>query len=237
MSENPPRQVDIKNLSRMTLWANTPGVEGRRSRLAWSTIDWNPRITIFTNDPGDTENKGMIACGMDYRVFEGFVDEFRKVINRPESSKQVINNLNKERRIRNKLWFGKDEDGIVWICVEEEARPKIVFRFEMHDWHEFIDSTGKPMTPAFGSVRTANAYLNVLHAAMTDILVQDVQTMSESRKPKGNGNGGGGGYSRNNNGGRNNGGGSYDRNERREEPRQPTKPASSSSDGFDDLTF
>lgn len=182
MSEATTNQVKIVDFSRLSLYTSTPGVEGKRSRMSFGARDGNPRITVFTNDPRDTIAKGVISAAMNPETFMVFVNRFKNIVRSTTEVKDRIdcygsrweNNKKVEDRVLlSTIWFGRDAEGIIWISVVADGRPKIRFDFRMSDWHHvYVD--GKQIDEATASAFEAGSKIHLIESAMTEQILKNL---------------------------------------------------------------
>jgi hypothetical protein len=171
----PEQQHQFKELDKFTMYTNAPGVENRRSRLQWSSYRGNPRITVFTGVPTDT-NKGVISAAMNPETFFVFLELMKEVIeSRGETRRKIDcdtnlkaadNTMTKERILSSSIVFGKDSAGVVWISLVAENRPKIKFDFKISDYHRIYQEDGTQFTEAQASCLQARAATTALKEIM-----------------------------------------------------------------------
>lgn len=175
MSDEQQVRPQIQDLNKIMMFTETPGVQGKRSKLAWSVRDGNPRITIFTNDPKDQTNKGIIYSPMNPETFYAFTDLFEQTIKSQPNTKYKIDCLTsardssgnpkpEEKALLSEIWFGKDEAGLMWISLVSANRPKIKFVFRISDYHR-IYKDGTPLTESEASCLQATATIRILKNA------------------------------------------------------------------------
>ena len=172
MSEQAEQPVRIIDFERLSMWTPTPGAPGKRARLAFGIRDGNPRITVFTNDPNDKVNNGVIYAAMNPETFYGFLELFSAVLRAKEETKFKVqcfgtrwenDKPTKEKILISDLCFGRDAEGVIWICIIADNRPKIKFEFNISDYHLLVDSDGKQFDKARASRLEAGAKLALLH--------------------------------------------------------------------------
>lgn len=176
MTTETPRPIII-DLKRVMMFADTPGVEGKRSKLVWSVRDGHPRISVFTNDPKDTTNKGIISAPMNPETFYTFLDLIESSVKADGEIIYKIECLTAKRDAEGKVnyndkvhvsdaYAGKDANGMVWISlvVPNTNRPKIKFNFKISDYHK-IYKGGVPLTESEASCVQATATVNIVRAA------------------------------------------------------------------------
>jgi hypothetical protein len=191
-----------------------PGM--KPSSLGWGLYSNNPRIIVYTNDPGDTVDYGKIAAHLDTPTFYAFIDAIRLAADdKLPDGKVVFQNKNfiypKGQRsetpvIQSQLVVGRDEDGAIWISVLAKERPKIKFYFITPEFHTLLNGKGEPLGKGLVSQMYARAYASMLeqmygHLSVTEY-VEPVKKPQQGQGGAGQGGGNRGGY-----GGQQSGGG------------------------------
>lgn len=175
MAEIQPEIPKIQSLAKYSLFAKAPGVEGRNSQLVWSVREGNPRITVFTRVPNDT-NKGVLTAAFDPETFKIFLDLFEAIIRKPDDDRNQCDcdthvydaqGNRGEKVLGAKVTFGK-KDGIVWIGVTSNGRPQIKFDFKLSEYHRFYKNDGTQYTESEMSVLKALAVVRTLRDITTD---------------------------------------------------------------------
>lgn len=171
--DDTPQKTLIQEMNRYGMFTPAPGVEGKRSRLAWGVLYDNPRITVFTNIPND--KNGVISAPMNPEIFFTLLDSIEKVALGENNNKGYIEcytapktdngRQSNERILLSQVWYGKDENGIVWICLIAADRPKIKFEFKISDFHKIFKGDGTQLTESEGSVLECIAKTRGLRAA------------------------------------------------------------------------
>lgn len=159
----------FNELAKFAMFTPTPGVENKRAKLAWVVRDGFPRISVNSNNPSDKVN-APISAAMNPETFMAFLDELIKIANGPNSTKMQIEcytglrgegALPGDKVLASNLWFGKDDDGMVWISVTAKDRPQIKFEFQISDYHVFRRPSGA-LSKSEASVIQACAVANSL---------------------------------------------------------------------------
>jgi hypothetical protein len=172
MSEQAEQPIRIQDFERLQMWTPTPGAAGKRAKLSFGIRDGNPRITVFTNDPNDKISSGVIYAAMNPETFYTFLELFGNVVRAKEEIKYKINCFGtrwendkptKDKVLISDLCFGRDAEGMIWICVIADNRPKIKFEFNISDYHLLMDGDGKQFDKARASRLEASAKLALLH--------------------------------------------------------------------------
>lgn len=158
-------EVKIRNrvLDKYNMYATSTNLDFRQTpRLVWSEWRGNPRITVYTNNPKDTLNYGMINAPMNPETFFAFLNELEDMANGPNGVKGNLACYTRfknpeggygEKTLLSNLLFGKDDEGMIWLSVISGTRPKIKFEFTISDFHEFTFSDGRPVDKASSSKR------------------------------------------------------------------------------------
>ncbi len=171
----PNTDAKIHDLEQFTLWTETPDKPGFRSRMAFGERNGAPRITVFTNQ--DTVK--VVYVGMTPMVFEIFLEQLEKIARgEPGKALHIVNHDrapgsdpksdNPEMIVRNKLWYGKDNDGIVWLAIEQNNVKNTRFQLLPSPWHSFVKEGGVPLTAAEGSQLYTLALINAMRRAYTN---------------------------------------------------------------------
>lgn len=156
-----------------TFWANTPNRKGFRCRLVFGERNGNPRITHYPNLEKESENEKTVVCsvGFDPMTFWEFLRRFELIIRGPEGGKDHIENRARKKNedgtpgdwyIMNSLRFGKDEEGVVWIAIQDERVPNVRYLIENSAYHNFFREDGTRVSRAEGSKAYAMALVDLL---------------------------------------------------------------------------
>lgn len=170
----PNTLAKIHDLEQFTLWTDTPDKPGFRSRMTFGERNGAPRITVFTNQ----EPIKVVYVGMTPMVFEIFLEQLEKIARgEPGKALHIVNHdrapgsdpksENPEMIVRNKLWFGKDNEGIVWVAIEQNNVKNTRFQLLPSQWHSFVKEGGVPLTAAEGSQLYTLALINAMRRAYT----------------------------------------------------------------------
>lgn len=213
--QRPQRKKNALDNAQLSLSANCPTAQGKRSSLSMNVIANNPRITVYTNDPNDANNNyGKITANLNLPVFGIYLEMLQQAVDfvptpeKPEF-KTIIGNKNfifpggqrsKEPVPVSELHVGKNKEGVVWVAVLDKSgkdRPRIQFPFTVSNFHDLRWGDGTALTPAEVSVLAARSHLRIWRDVMYQLVVNEYV---EPPKKEFNGNGGGN---------RNGGGGNY----------------------------
>jgi len=171
----PNAEARIHDLEHFTLWADTPDRPGYRSRMAFGERNGAPRITVF---PNTEANAPVLWAGFDPIIFYRLLNQFEAIVKGENGQTGHIENMgagpNAERGkppkesdliVRNILHFGKSQDGIVWMAIEQQGAKNIRFLFTTSMWHHFLKADGSAFTPTEASVNTALSFIQSLRIA------------------------------------------------------------------------
>lgn len=172
----PNDQAKIHDFEQFTLWTNTPNRPGFRSRMTFGERNGAARISVFPNSESGIK---VLFVGMHPMIWMEFLRRFEAIAKGPAGSKDKIENLDRDpntertadadavkKIVRNVLWFGKDEEGVCWIAVEQVNVPNIRFKILSSVWHNFFKPDGTRITPEEGSAAQTVALIESLRQAM-----------------------------------------------------------------------
>lgn len=217
--------------------------KGKWASLNWGYFGNQARLTIWTNDPDDQQDKrnnnGRIDVKMPAMDFCKFLVLLEMATNFPETGDHK-----RWMEVKDYSWYGKEKskevevqgtlyvgrkDGVVWMSLvsKDKGRPRIKFPFGNTMYTAFYNGDGEAMTDAEISLLVAKANLLFLKQTIPTLAVT---TYKEPEKKDGGGqrSGGGGGGGNYNRGG---GGGNYDGGGRSGSGNNNETP---DSDGYDD---
>jgi hypothetical protein len=170
-----PERPRINEL-KFTLFTDAPGTEGRKSRLTFCVRDGVPRITVYTNIPDDG-GKGMITAAINVETCLAWLKQMEDIAQGPNDVKAGLrcdapryeNNVKVGQYNAGTLMYGKDPEGIIWISLVAESRPKIKFEVRLSDFHAFIKGDGTELSAAEGSKYQTLALTHALTSIYTDL--------------------------------------------------------------------
>lgn len=160
----------------------------------------NPRITVRTNVEGD-KDYGKINAPMDSPTFFALMALIRQVADGPSGKRYSIDNKNftfamgkrSERPVVISTTFvGKNEEGVVYIAVVADGRPKIQFPFLSSSYHVMRTADGSELSKAEASVCYAKGYATMMENLVPHILANEFEVNDFGNKGGGNNNRGGG---------------------------------------------
>lgn len=175
--QQPKYEHQFREIPRLSLWTDTPGIDKedksikfKRSRLSWSSFMGNPRITVNTNVPNDTD-KGMIRAPMDISIFNMLKTMAEEVMRGEPGTVRRIENYTRDKDADGKYGekyklsetvIGKDKEGRMVLSVQAPDRPVIYFHFTVSDYHKLLKGNGEAFTMSEASVLKARADFDTL---------------------------------------------------------------------------
>lgn len=211
----PPRKKIALDNSKLNLTAPCPTAPGKISALSWGFVKNNPRLTVYTRDPAEDNEKtgyGKIVANLDLPTLYMFFDNVHRAIVAENGFKVKIENKNytffggkrsDAPQVLTELWTGKDKDGCVWVSITAVGRPMIKFIFGGTEFHHLFHGDGSPYTQAEASVGFAKGHIDLMRQLYSQVAVAEY-VEPEPYQPR-QGQGGGGNFG--NRGGGNYGGG------------------------------
>lgn len=163
------QDAKIFDLEQFTFWAEPTERGAKRPRLVFSERNGAPRITVFTGQ----DAAKVFWVGFGPIEFMMFLAEFERLAMSEGNKAGYIENLdrdpNSDKRdpnpakvIRNKLWFGKDENGICYLGFEQRNMKNIRFSMAPNGWHNFYREGGAKLTEAEASVIYTRGMINIM---------------------------------------------------------------------------
>ena len=174
----PNAEARIHDLDQFTLWADTPERPNYRSRMTFGERNGAPRITVFTNFENTPKP---LWVGFHPMIFMMFLQQLGKVANGECGKALAIDNndlapgadknaAEPATMLRNKLWFGKDNDGVIWLGVEQAGIKNIRFKLLPSGWHNFYKDGGIKLMPSEASLAYTMALIECLRMAYTNYI-------------------------------------------------------------------
>lgn len=167
----PNMEAKIHDLAQFTFFDDIPSRPGFRARLVFGERNGAPRISFM---PNLEEGPKVVAIGMGPIEFDLFLDEFEQVIRGENGKRRFIDNFavrpevprekpptKDDLMLKNRLFMGKDENGICWLGVSANERNTRV-RILPSMWHQFYKEDGTPVTEAEASQKQSLHLIRVL---------------------------------------------------------------------------
>lgn len=138
------------DIAKIVLWADSPVEDGKQARLQISLRDGNPRFVVNTGLKG---REGMINFPMNIIDTVTFMNVLKDIANGAPGEMYTARSQGKvwkddkptnEVKDIAKLHIGKSKEGITFLSVTMEGRPKIVFPFKLSPFMVFQDKNQQP---------------------------------------------------------------------------------------------
>lgn len=162
----------FKDYSHFIMFAK-PGDNGS-PRLVWGARGSNPRLTVYTNESKENKKQNVIYAGMDPVTAMQLLLSFEAILKGPNNVTGKIVNYTApktedgkpgDKVVLSETLYGKDENGIAWISLIQEGKPKIKFEYRPSNWHKFfkkVDGQVTEITESEASVGQAMSTIMVL---------------------------------------------------------------------------
>lgn len=144
---NPKIYGTYFDIERVVIWGDEQqDPQARRPRLIFSFRDGNPRITVYT---GQKSPSGVISFPCDVPHLVTILSYIKEVANSEPgyklsvdslTTKYVDNKPSNETELVSTLHVGKSKEGIVYLSLIAENKPKMVFSIKPSKYHVFRDS-------------------------------------------------------------------------------------------------
>lgn len=153
-------------------------IEGKVARLVMSFRDGNPRLTVYTGAAG---KDGVIAFPSDYPTFASALVNLKQIADGENgkyisigslTNTYVDNKMTDEKKMVSSLVIGKSKDGIVYMGVLAEGKPKLIFEFKPSPYHIFKDNTGNNLALSEVSKTIAKGVADLLLSSMAIVMVE-----------------------------------------------------------------
>lgn len=166
------------DVSRVVLWGEAPDDDsGKRPRFIFSFRDGNPRFVVQTGVPGI---EGMITFPADFPTMTGVLNLIKEVANGPAGEKFAVESIGnvyvdnkptKDKRVASTLYIGKSKEGIVYLSIITENKPKIIFSIKSSPYHRFLNGNKEVLDEGKVSTLMTNGIVDGMLNIISDIIV------------------------------------------------------------------
>lgn len=173
------------DVAKFALWADG-AAEGKKARFILGFRDGAPRFTVYTGVSG---KDGVISFPSDIATCVYFLTVLKEMATAEPGSKQSIDSLTvqyendqptKNKRVVSTIYVGKSAEGIVYVAIFSENRPKLVFEIKPSDFHIFKDKENSKISDAVISAKMAKGLadfmLNVIANVITTYTVEELES-------------------------------------------------------------
>lgn len=168
------------DIGKFILWADLEeGKEdSKKAKLIFSFRDGNPRFTVYTGVPG---KDGVISFPSDIPTMTYIFQLIKEAATAEPDFKQVVSSLtsvyvdNKptnEKKVLSNLYIGKSKEGIVYLSLIMEGKPKIIFTIKPSAFHVFKDKDGNLIKDSIVSAKMAIGISNFLLNIMSSVIME-----------------------------------------------------------------
>jgi hypothetical protein len=178
----PNALAKIHDFEQFTFWAASPDRPGYRARMVFGERNGAPRVSMFPNSESGPK---VVSAGMAPLIFLELLERIEAIAQGPNGQKDKLENLdmdpNAERTDnfddvakipRNVFHFGKGEDGVCWMAMQQANVPNIRFTILSSAWHHFFKKDGTRITPEEGSVSQTMALVAALRMAVAPYIAR-----------------------------------------------------------------
>jgi hypothetical protein len=183
----------FSDINGFVLWSDST-IEGKRAKLVIAYRDVNPRITVYTGANG---KEGVISWPCDLPHFVGILNILKDIANGPNGDRKIIDSLTtkyendkptNEKVLVSKLVIGKNNEGVCYLAVITEDKPKIVFEIKPSQYHIFRDSNGDiipdNVVSKYMAIGIADALLNLVAIVLTELTKETYENMTNRTEIK-----------------------------------------------------
>lgn len=165
------------DVARFTLWADSPSEDGKRARFVLSFRDGNPRFVAYTGGNG---KDSILNFPCDNIHMSTSMIQLEDIAKSPNEAQITCDSMvavyendkpTKEKKVIGKLMIGKTKEGVVYIGVVAEGKPKIIFPFKPSDFHVFRNANKEVMQLKDVSKDMAIGFTRVVLTAISMIMV------------------------------------------------------------------
>lgn len=191
-------QTETITVDKLTLYSLVDAEKKRFAKLTWGIRAGYPRLTVYTNHQEfGTGNvfDGIITAPMDMVVLGNLLQLLEQVANGDSDVKYKVDCFNAkwvdgqrtdERYLQATIMFGKDKEGLVWLSVIENKKPKIKFNITISDYINIYKSDGSQLSASEASCMAARSYVKIVRKTydrlITDSLIDTAKRYTA--KPK-----------------------------------------------------
>ena len=176
---NPKIYGTYCDIERIVIWGDeSVDQQSRRPRLVFSFRDGNPRITVYT---GQKSPNGVISFPCDVPHMVTILNYIKDIASAEPSSKITVDSLttkyvdNKptnDTELVSTLHIGKSKEGIVYLSVIAENKPKMVFSIKPSKFHVFRDAEKNVIPDNVISCKMATKIADLLLGLIANVVLQ-----------------------------------------------------------------
>ncbi len=169
------------DLTRIVLWGDKPETTGdeKTPKLQLGFRDGNPRFIVNTGVMG---LEGMINFPSDIPTMASILVMLQEVAEgEAGKEKYCVDSLapvyvndkpTNEKRVVSKLYVGKSKDGMVYLSVITEGKPKLIFTIKPTAYHAYRDRDNNKVADSEISRVMAIGLSKIMLTAISQVMVQ-----------------------------------------------------------------
>lgn len=159
------------DVAKIVIWSDGEGENqdnGKRARMVLTFRDGNPRLNVYTGEPMP---QGIIGFPMDHYTFGSVLNLLEQVANAEPGYRVSVDSIgtlyenNKptnQTRVVSVLHMGKTKEGVVYLSVIDETKPKIIFPLKPTKWHNYKGPDKEPLSDGEVSVHIAKGLVKTI---------------------------------------------------------------------------
>ena len=180
------------DISNFVIWGDAVNENSSRSRLVLSFRDGKPRLTVYTGLKGQGSVISFPCDSIHITTIFNMLKEIaqgepsKKVSIDSLTLKYVDNKVTNELELVSTLYIGKSEEGIVYLAIISENKPKLVFSIRPSRFHVFRDSEKNVIPEAqiskMMAISLADLALNLVAIGIMQYTSEDYEVNRQSSK-------------------------------------------------------
>lgn len=168
------------DVAKIVMWAESPVEDDKSARLQIGLRDGNPRIAVYTGGKGKESMLNFPMSIIDtvtlMNVLKDIANGAPGEIYTARSQGKVWKDDKPTNEVKDiaKLHIGKNKEGITFLSVTMEGRPKIVFPFKLSPFMLFQDKNQQPV-PEYVSTKMAIGLADLVLGVCTTLVLNYTQ--------------------------------------------------------------
>lgn len=167
------------DVSKLVIWGDSDAADNNshKPRLIFSFRDGNPRFVVYT---GKTGVEGIINFPSDYPTMVGIINLLKDIAKGEPGEKYAVDSSTvvysndkptNEKRVVSTLYIGKSKEGLVYLSVISEGKPKLVFTVKTSPFHSFRDGNKAQVPDSVVSERITLGLCDLILDILSRIIV------------------------------------------------------------------
>jgi hypothetical protein len=165
------------DVAKIHIWGDGEDSKSK-PRMVFGFRDGNPRITVYT---GQTGPESVISFPADVPTMVMVLTYMKDIAKAPPGAKVIIESLTlvyqdnkptQEKKVVSTLYVGKSKDGLVYLSVITEGKPKLIFTIKSSPFHTFRDGDKNVLDGAKVSETMAIGIADIMLNAISQTVLQ-----------------------------------------------------------------